>query len=173
MSIPDDTGCQISEIYISTKPVPHLEKFPRENILSDVISLEPHGTVMKNHLLIKFPVFGVQDKKSIQLMYRSSCSSAEERWINIKQNNTIALHRDEMFWFVCDGYCYLFSRHFSHLFMTKDSLMEPQNGIYLGTSVFAKYDDALKLTVGFHCLRCMQEHGHLEKVGYFSIFLNK
>ena len=156
VSIPHNVGCDVTEICIHSEPAPQIPGIPHDKVISNMITLQPHGACFAKHLLIKFPVniLNVDYSSNINLMYSASGAGEETRWVNIKQHNTSNLHQDEMFWFVSQGQCYLFTSHFSCIFLHQTSTVPQQNVMFLSLSLYAKYVKDLIVTVGFHCHRC-------------------
>ena len=162
LSNPINLDCGKTGIIITSQPVSESDCPDGAHILSQMISLEPHGFIFEKHLVVKFPIdqHRYRSDQNVCLMYSDGRygDDKELHWINIRQHNTFALHKDEMFWFIHDGYCYLHTRHFSHIFLLQNSDAVPQqHGIFLMVSLYAKYvKRKLVITVGFHCHRCFE-----------------
>lgn len=160
VSIPKNVTSSIPKIAIVNGPprnVPH--SIAVENILSDMITLLPHGAALDKHILVSFPVKmnKVDNISKLQLMYSNTDIGEEPHWINLKQNKTPIKHQDALCWFISDGYCYLYANHFCHVFLTQNCTLLEQPALFLQASVHGRFiEEANKmvLRVGFHCNKC-------------------
>jgi hypothetical protein len=144
------------------------------NVLSSMITILPHNWSPVKHILVCFPINKeyVKDWSKIQLMYSNTSNTEKPYWVNLQQNNTTK-HSDAICWFISDGYCFLYVKHFCRFFCAQGSNLMPQQAIYVTATLHSKYADSpseqkLSMTVGFHCNNC---HSTLldKKVGIIII----
>ena len=154
LSLPPFT--ELTELKLMSQPFKWKKTFLKP--MTDVYTFLPHGKVFSDYLLFCLPIStDILESGPVELIYSCTDVGEEPEWISLKPFISEMVHQDDIFWILNEDSCFLFTKHFCHVFFTTFSGLVQQPALYLMASVHYVYTEELsqiKFNVGFHCSQC-------------------